>query len=163
MASRALPVVSLRAAAVRAPRARASAASLRARAPTRLAPRRARLTTAAALPPDAARAAVDAAVRGDAAALAAATGHAVNSAANVGVSDVFLFLLAVFAPPVALAVRYGTEASGAILLTSALMVLPTLALVTQGAPRARAEVAPVPLLCLLAADAIALARCFYFT
>jgi hypothetical protein len=129
----------------------------------RIARRRA-LHTTAALSPEAARAAVDAAVRGDASGLAAATGHAVNAAANIGVPDVSLFLLCIAAPPVALAVRFGSQASLAILATSALMVLPTLALLTRGSPsKARDDVAPVPLLCLLAAEGIALARCFVFT
>ena len=45
----------------------------------------------------------------------------------------------------------------------ALMVLPTLSLLTRPPPKDRADVAPVPLLCLLAAEAVALARCFVFT
>jgi hypothetical protein len=130
----------------------------------RIARRRCALHTTAALSHEAARAAVDAAVRGDASGLAAATGHAVNAAASTGVPDVSLFLLCVAAPPVALAVRFGSQASLAILATSALMVLPTLALLTRGSPsKARDDVAPVPLLCLLAAEGIALARCFVFT
>jgi hypothetical protein len=148
---------------------RARPAATRAAPPSsrrqRIAPRRrCALHTTAALSPEAARAAVDAAVRGDASGLAAATGHAVNAAANIGIPDVSLFLLCVAAPPVALAVRFGSQASLAILATSALMVLPTLALLTRGSPsKARDDVAPVPLLCLLAAEGIALARCFVFT
>ena len=124
--------------------------------------RRASLAPRAALSPEAARSAVDAALRGDAESLAAATGHYVNAAASVGLPDVALFLLAVGAPPLALAVRVGTAALGAVALTSALMVLPTLALLTRPPPKDRADVAPVPLLCLMAAEAVALARCFVF-
>ena len=124
--------------------------------------RRARVPPSAALSPEAARAAVDAALRGDAESLAAATGHYVNAAAAVGLPDVALFLLAVGAPPLALAVRFGTRALGAVALTSGLMVLPTLSLLTRPPPKDRADVAPVPLLCLMAAEAVALARCFVF-
>jgi hypothetical protein len=159
------------------PPRRCAAPPRRAHAPPARAPRisrrpRTRLAAPrAALSPEAARAAVDAAVRGDADALAAATGQAVNAAAAVGVPDVAIFLLAVFAPPVALAARFGTGASGPILATSALMVLPTLALITRPAPRAspasagapaRNDIAPLPTLCLLAADALALLRIFAF-
>jgi hypothetical protein len=144
------------------PRARLLLARPRARA-ARGAPAR------AALSPEATRAAVDAAVRGDASALAAATGHAVNATANIGIPDVSLFLLCVAAPPVALAVRFGSDAWVAITATSALMVLPTLSLFTRASPPwpagapPRARAAPLPLLCLLAAEGIALARCYIFT
>ena len=124
--------------------------------------RRVPLAPSAALSPEAARSAVDAALRGDAETLAVATGHYVNVAANIGLPDVALFLLAVGAPPLALAVRFGTTALGAVALTSALMVLPTLSLLTRPPPKDRADVAPVPLLCLMAAEAVALARCFVF-
>ena len=117
----------------------------------------------AALSPEAARAAVDAALRGDAASLAAATSHAVNAAAQVGLPDVALFLLGVGAPPLALAVRFGRDALGAVVLTSALMVLPTLSLLTRPPAKDRADIAPIPLLSLMAAEAVALARCFFFT
>jgi hypothetical protein len=121
------------------------------------------LTPSASLSPEAARAAVDAALRGDAGALSAATQHAVNAAANVGVPDVALFLLGVGAPPLALAVRFGSDALGAVVLTSALMVLPTLSLLTRPPAKDRAEIAPLPLLSLMMAEGVALARCFIFT
>jgi hypothetical protein len=117
----------------------------------------------AELSPEAARAAVDAALRGDAASLRAATGHYINAAANIGVPDVALFLLAVGAPPLALAVRFGRDALGAVGLTSVLMILPTLSLLTRPPPKDRADIAPLPLLSLMAAEAVALARCFIFT
>ena len=121
------------------------------------------MTPSASLSPEAARAAVDAALRGDAGALSAATQHAVNAAANVGVPDVALFLLGVGAPPLALAVRFGSDALGAVVLTSALMVLPTLSLLTRPPAKDRAEIAPLPLLSLMMAEGVALARCFIFT
>lgn len=133
------------------------------RAPTRI---RLVARATANLSPETTAVAVSAALRGDATALADATGHAVNAFANVGLHDVSSFVTALAAPPVELLRQYGDDAKVSVLLTAALMIAPMAALLRWRDPATRKETESarvLPLLSLFAAQAVALARIFVFT
>jgi hypothetical protein len=117
------------------------------------------------LPPQLAKAAVDAALAGDAAALSDATGHAVNATARVGIHNVQLFLETLAAPPIAILQTFGTDAALVASLSALLMVQPLIALMRWPRPETRQETEgprQLPLLCLIAADVLALSRIFVF-
>jgi uncharacterized membrane protein YqaE (UPF0057 family) len=118
------------------------------------------------LPDDLARAAVAAALRGDADGLRDATGHAVNATAAVGLPDVQLFLTSVFAPPFAVLQHSGRDAVLATSLTALLMVPPLVALLRWADPTTRQDSEgprPAALMCLMTASAFTLVRVLAFT
>ena len=118
------------------------------------------------LPADISRAAVAAALRGDAESLRDATGHAVNATAAVGLPDVQLFLTSIFAPPFALLQHSGRDAVLATCLTALLMVPPLVALLRWADPSTRQDTEgprPLALMSLMAASALTLVRVFVFT
>jgi len=118
------------------------------------------------IPADISRAAVAAALRGDAEGLRDATGHAVNASAAVGLPDVQLFLTSIFAPPFALLQHSGRDAVLATCLTALLMVTPLVALLRWADPTTRQDTEgprPLALMSLMAASAFTLVRVFVFT
>ena len=113
------------------------------------------------LPADISRAAVAAALRGDADGLRDATGHAVNATAAVGLPDVQLLLTSMLAPPFALLQHSGRDAVLATCLTALLMVPPLVALLRWADPTTRQDTEgprPLALMSLMAASAFTLVR-----